>query len=185
MANKKHSTITGSDLHEPKGIATAAVNSTYVADGAASGSWTIAEPKDISTASTGDIYVADGASSGDWVPKVSYCDVRVGTTGTTSGISTLFKTVSVGSLGGGIAWQQNIASDITFGTTPGSITIDRSGIYEIYAGISLSRISAAGNAVYEATIGFSTLGTTTIVSQDAKVHSFRSASATADVGLLG
>lgn len=39
MANVEHSTLTGSDLHEPKGITGAAANEVYVADGAGSGSW--------------------------------------------------------------------------------------------------------------------------------------------------
>lgn len=40
MANVEHSTLTGSDLHEPKGVAAASANRVYVADGAGSGSWT-------------------------------------------------------------------------------------------------------------------------------------------------
>ena len=34
-----HSTLTGANLHEPKGVATASVGQVYVADGAASGAW--------------------------------------------------------------------------------------------------------------------------------------------------
>jgi hypothetical protein len=40
MANVAHSTLTGSDLHEPKGIATADADDVYIADGAGSGAWT-------------------------------------------------------------------------------------------------------------------------------------------------
>lgn len=40
MANIEHSALTGSDLHEPKGVATASNNTVYVANGAGSGSWT-------------------------------------------------------------------------------------------------------------------------------------------------
>lgn len=40
MADVEHSALTGSDLHEPKGAASAAANQLYVADGAASGAWT-------------------------------------------------------------------------------------------------------------------------------------------------
>ena len=184
MATVLHSTLTGSDSHEPKGAVTAAVSSVYVADGAGSGAWTVQEPKGISTASSGDIYVADGASSGDWIPGVSYCDVSVGTTGTTTGISTVFKTVSVGSLGGSMAWVLNIESDMTFGTTAGSITIDRSGIHRLSAGASIKRQSAAGNAIYELTFGKQSLGVGTVVAQTTKVHSFRSASATTDTGFF-
>lgn len=39
MANVAHSALTGSNLHEPKGIATAAAGTVYIADGAASGAW--------------------------------------------------------------------------------------------------------------------------------------------------
>lgn len=57
MANVKHSTLTGSDLHEPKGI---------------------------STASTGDIYIADGAGSGEWAPGKSYIFIYLDTGATTT-----------------------------------------------------------------------------------------------------
>ena len=36
----EHSTLTTTDLHEPKGVAAASVDQTYIADGAASGTWT-------------------------------------------------------------------------------------------------------------------------------------------------
>lgn len=36
----EHATLTGSQLHEPKGIAAAAANRAYISDGAGSGTWT-------------------------------------------------------------------------------------------------------------------------------------------------
>lgn len=39
MANVEHSTLTGSDLHEPKGVSTANANEVYQANGSGSGSW--------------------------------------------------------------------------------------------------------------------------------------------------
>lgn len=57
----EHSTLTGANLHEPKGAASAAANTVYVADGAGSGAWTPLEAKltaafaDVSTAET--IYI--------------------------------------------------------------------------------------------------------------------------------
>lgn len=39
MANVSHATLTGSELHEPKGVATASASTVYVADGLGSGSW--------------------------------------------------------------------------------------------------------------------------------------------------
>lgn len=39
MANVAHATLTGADLHEPKGAAAAAAGTVYISDGAGSGSW--------------------------------------------------------------------------------------------------------------------------------------------------
>lgn len=39
MANVAHATLTGSELHEPKGADSAGLGTVYVADGAGSGSW--------------------------------------------------------------------------------------------------------------------------------------------------
>jgi hypothetical protein len=39
MANTGHESLTGNDLHEPKGVAAAAVNKVYVANGSGSGTW--------------------------------------------------------------------------------------------------------------------------------------------------
>jgi len=40
LANVSHASLTGSNLHEPKGISTATSGQVYVADGVGSGSWT-------------------------------------------------------------------------------------------------------------------------------------------------
>ena len=40
MADVTHASLTGSDLHEPKGVSTASANQIYVANGAGSGVWT-------------------------------------------------------------------------------------------------------------------------------------------------
>lgn len=39
MANVQHATLPEAELHEPKGVSTAAADSFYVADGAGSGAW--------------------------------------------------------------------------------------------------------------------------------------------------
>lgn len=40
MANVAHASLTGANLHEPKGVASASANTVYVANGSGSGSWT-------------------------------------------------------------------------------------------------------------------------------------------------
>lgn len=47
-----HSTLTGADLHEPKGAETASANTTYIANGAGSGSWRKITLNDLNTANT-------------------------------------------------------------------------------------------------------------------------------------
>jgi hypothetical protein len=41
MADVQHVSLTGSDLHEPKGVASAATGKVYVANGSGSGAWTL------------------------------------------------------------------------------------------------------------------------------------------------
>ena len=43
MANVEHKDLTGTDLHEPKGIAGQAAGKVYVSDGSNSGAWTAKE----------------------------------------------------------------------------------------------------------------------------------------------
>ena len=58
MANVTHSSLTGANLHEPKGVATATSNEVYVANGTGSGTWSpiqhvlISYLEDVSTAET-------------------------------------------------------------------------------------------------------------------------------------
>jgi len=44
MANVQHSSLTGAELHEPKGVAAASADTVYVADGGGSGNWEILNP---------------------------------------------------------------------------------------------------------------------------------------------
>lgn len=100
MANVKHSSLTGSDLHEPKSVATASVGGSYIATGAGSGAWksiatdgnatqTTMEPKTISSAADGDVYVADGAGSGEWVSQQQSIQVYLDPLDQTRVITTL------------------------------------------------------------------------------------------------
>jgi hypothetical protein len=54
-----HSSLTGADLHEPKGVASAAANQVYVSDGAGSGAWTSANTLGV----TGWGYYKDNAGA--------------------------------------------------------------------------------------------------------------------------
>jgi len=60
LTTKAHSLLTGSDLHEPKGVSTAIAGQVYISDGAGSGSWT----------DTGATIGASSFSTGDLKPTI-------------------------------------------------------------------------------------------------------------------
>jgi hypothetical protein len=66
-----HSSLTGSDLHESKGVSTAAANTLYVADGAGSGSWQKIASGQINTSS---IFNANETYLSVTIPDVSTAD---------------------------------------------------------------------------------------------------------------
>lgn len=58
MTTKAHKLLTGTDLHESKGVSSAAVNTSYIADGAGSGSWTKIGPSQTDgTVQGGDVFL--------------------------------------------------------------------------------------------------------------------------------
>jgi hypothetical protein len=55
MANVQHSTLTGADLHEPKGVGSASTNTVYVANGSGSGTWQKIAANQINTTSINNL----------------------------------------------------------------------------------------------------------------------------------
>jgi len=62
----EHNTLTGSQLHEPKGVESAAAGLVYVSDSGTSGTWAESSAITTGAALAGQTYVADGAGSGAW-----------------------------------------------------------------------------------------------------------------------
>lgn len=60
MTTKAHSLLTGSDLHEPKGVAAATAGQVYISNGSGSGSWT----------DTGATIGASSFTTGDLKPTI-------------------------------------------------------------------------------------------------------------------
>lgn len=147
MANVAHSTLTGSELHEPKGVDSAALGTVYVADGAGSGNW-----NSISTSSfTG--MIADFASP---VAPTGWLELD-GSTISTSTYSGLFAVMSITSAGtrtNGIDVVSSIASTANF----------RAGYYIFGTGIaagttilsvdSATQITLSANASSSGTSSF-------------------------------
>lgn len=82
MANVQHSALTGSELHEPKGAATANNGEVYIANGAGSGTWTelfqygniYTQESDASTLSTIGTTVKDLTFSTDGEANICVAD---------------------------------------------------------------------------------------------------------------
>lgn len=68
-----HSDLTGANLHEPKGVATATVDKVYVSDGAGSGAWTAPTPH-------GECYFTNFASPSTLTYPSSYTKAAPTTT---------------------------------------------------------------------------------------------------------
>lgn len=68
MPDVQHNALSGSELHEPKGISGAAAGAVYIADGAGSGSWS--QPVvDADDGAAGEVPVANGSGDVVWSPR--------------------------------------------------------------------------------------------------------------------
>jgi hypothetical protein len=105
----EHSTLTTTDLHEPKGVAAANADEIYIADGAASGAWTAGDNNIYLSVHEADISTAGSV----WIP--SPC------TGTITKIQTI--------IDGAIATGDATLTFEINGTliTNGAITVTQSG----------------------------------------------------------
>lgn len=66
MANIKHATLSGSELHEPKGIEAAAVDAAYISNGSSTGAWKKVSVVEDAT-EAGMVYQTTGVGTGSWV----------------------------------------------------------------------------------------------------------------------
>ncbi len=60
-----HSTLTGADLHEPKGVASANADDIYIANGSGSGAWTAADNNIYLSVTMADVSTAGSV----WIPS--------------------------------------------------------------------------------------------------------------------
>ena len=124
----QHSVITGSDLHEPKGIASAGANKVYVADGAGSGTFKYIDPKGAATASAGEVYSADGSGSGTFVLPTGKVFAELHITGS-SVSQTLAGSSAFAKLDPGSAWTQGQVKNLATVAADGEITVSVTGVY--------------------------------------------------------
>jgi len=115
-----HSSLTGADLHEPKGAASATSGQVYVADGAGSGTWQKDEGTDV--ASTGEdankVLTANGSNGATWEAVDT---TLIDSTGVDD------KRVLVADGSGGVAWQELAHGGLYFVNRTTPVTITGSG----------------------------------------------------------
>lgn len=105
-----HSTLTGSDLHEPKGASTAPASTVYVANGSGSGNW-------LSTHAYGTMYIDKDSATHD-LSLPAALD------------STFNTNTDYRKLVGTNMWSSGENSNITLDPTNGDIVITKSGVYQ-------------------------------------------------------
>jgi len=120
LANVKHSGLTGTDLHEPKGVAAAGLGQSYISDNAGSGAWkqiatsaaateTTMEPKGITSASQYQVYQRGATAAGSWVDPATLNERTYITLYPTTGSQTF--TISSGEVDTKIVFTQNYSED--------------------------------------------------------------------------
>lgn len=144
MADVRHSTLTGTELHEPKGMAEeSGTGKAYISQGDGTGIYkavatdgnateTTMEPKGISGASDQSIYIADGAGSGAWRAVTEFSGAMAITNNATpyaltaASDSTLATFSDYSKMTGFAAGELD---KITFGSNGLTIPVNGGGIY--------------------------------------------------------
>lgn len=143
----EHRNLTGSSLHEPKGVANASAGTVYVANGSGSGSWSSVKLTGQDAASTGDVLTAT-ASGYAWksipIGRTSLANSSVTVDVTAGGLHTPASYVTI---------SDNFQSDIAAGgvsidSSTKAFVIPSSGYYRVTAWVSVQIASST------ATIGF-------------------------------
>lgn len=145
----QHNIIADPDIHEPKGVATAASNSLYVANGSGSGVWTVPAPlAGFPSALDGQVFISDGAGSGTWEypPAKGHAEIYINE-GTTAHLlaagSTYTKLNPTGE------WTASTFEDIlSVDAADGEIILSLAGHYKIDFWCNFTTDSVAANKLY-------------------------------------
>lgn len=103
MANVQHSAITDPNIHEPKGVASAAAGKVYVSNGSGSGTWELP-----AGSAYGDMYIDSGATA--QTLAASSATAKLNPTG---------------------EWTANGSKNVTISASNGTITVSQSGEYQL------------------------------------------------------
>ena len=151
----EHKNITGTDIHEPKGVAAASAGAAYQADGAGSGTW----------------------------ETMGYGCGGLTADGTANTIGTSFVAINAANFPTGtLTWAENQAGNgISLDITDGYFLCSNPGIYSVHYNISFSSDDAT-TAEYQTTIGMDSGAG--IVTQETKTTSYRATTDTDVTGFI-
>lgn len=120
MATVQHSALTDPNIHEPKGVSSAAAGKVYVANGAGSGSW---------------LYPSGHA----------YADMYITGSSTAQTLSAASAKAKLNPTG---AWTANGFQATTIDATNGQITVATGGVYQLDFWIVFETAAIASGAAY-------------------------------------
>jgi len=143
----QHSTITGSDLHEPKGVASAAAEKVYIANGSGSGAFGFIDPKGASTAAAGKVYSANGSGSGTFEYPTGKLFAELHITGGTDA-QTLAGGSAFAKLDPASAWTQGQVKNLATVAADGEITVSVAGVYLCSFWASFTAAAIAAGTLY-------------------------------------
>ena len=120
MPNVNHSVLTDPNLHEPKGIATAAIDKVYVADGVGGGDWLLP-----AGSAYGEIYISGGTTAFILASASAY--TKLAPTG---------------------GWGENGHHNITLSGSNSQFTVLVSGVYYLNFWAHFTTAAAASGSSY-------------------------------------
>lgn len=124
----EHNTLTDPYLHEPKGVASAASGTAYIADGAGSGSWTPMKTASELTAQLSNMQIVNGASS--------------------KSLAAVDTSVAANYIKYDVDWSAGVeeGTEVTYGVD--KITISATGTYKVSFWSAVQISSGVGNSFF-------------------------------------
>jgi hypothetical protein len=145
----QHKDIPNSELHEPKGVSSALINTVYVATGSGSGTWAKIGPAQF-TYLSGDPtlgnqrIVADGGNNIKFVIDNAYASMNI-TNNTTNFAITAAADATLATVnqyvefqGTGAGWGSSVSYEVSYVISPSRLVISRPGLYRITGWASIS-----------------------------------------------
>lgn len=120
MPNVAHANLTGANLHEPKGVASAAADKIYVANGSGSGQWEYSPGM-----AYGEIYIVGGSTAFTLAAASAYTRFDPGSD-----------------------WSANGSRNVTLDPTDGEIIVLVAGIYKLDFWINFTTAAIASGTTY-------------------------------------